>query len=219
MAAAAFISETRATPLGVRINSFDSAWADDDVDIALGADFIMTPKASSQAQIASLATRVVGRRLWPLIETPEGIMRAWEIAATPNVAGVLFGAFDYAASVGCALSWDALLYARSKTAAACARAHVEVLDSPPANLHNIAEITQSTLRAKALGFTGRACIHPAQVTAVNAAYSPSEEEITRAQRVLEAFEAANGGAAQLDGELIEQPVALAARRILARARS
>ena len=60
------------------------------------------------------------RPFWPLVETPEGLMRCWDIAEAPGVGGVLFGAFDYSAEVGCDMSWEPLLFARSQIAAACA---------------------------------------------------------------------------------------------------
>lgn len=68
-----------------------------------------------------------------------------------------------------------------------------------------------------MGFTGRACIHPAQVAPVNAVYTPDAEAISHARRILAAFDAAAGGPAILDGKLIELPVARQARRILDRA--
>ena len=71
-------------------------------------------------------------------------------------------------------------------------------------------------RAKALGFSGRACIHPVQVGPVNEVFCSSAVEIEQARRVLAAFEASAGAAAQLDGKLIDLPVVLAARRVLAR---
>ena len=158
------------------------------------------------------------RPFWPLVETPEGLMRAWEIAAAPAVGGVLFGAFDYSAEVGCEMSWEPLLFARSQIAAACARAGVEALDAPPAAVGEDEALVAETDRARRLGFTGRACIHPSQVGPVNAAYTPSAEELAKAQAVVTAFDAAAGGPALLDGKLIELPVARAARRILERAR-
>jgi citrate lyase subunit beta/citryl-CoA lyase/(S)-citramalyl-CoA lyase len=133
------------------------------------------------------------------------------------VGGVLFGAVDYSAEVGCTLEWDALLYARGALAAACARAGVELLDVPHLDIADAADLAASTARARALGFTGRACIHPTQVSAVNAVFTPDAAAVDRARRVVAAFEAAAGGAALLDGKLIELPVVRAARRTLERA--
>ena len=207
--------------VGLRLNGRATPWFDEDLKAAAHAraDFFMIPKASGAQEFAMLQ-RALGeaRPFWPLVETPEGLMRCWEIAAAPAVGGVLFGAFDYSAEVGCEMGWEPLLFARSQIAAACARAGVEALDAPPAAVDDDDALLAETDRARRLGFTGRACIHPSQVEPVNAAYTPSAEELAKAQTVVAAFDAAAGGPALLDGKLIELPVARAARRILERAR-
>ncbi|MDP3746543.1 MAG: CoA ester lyase [Phenylobacterium sp.] len=202
--------------VGVRINALGTPWWSADVEIGAQADFVMVPKTGHVDDLELVSKAAPDTALWPLIETPEGVMRCWEIAAAPKVQGVLFGAFDYAAEVGCAREWEPLLFVRSLLAAACARVHVELLDAPSGNLGDLSSLEPRSRRAKALGFTGRACIHPDQVAAVNVAYTPSAIEVQQAARVIAAFESAAGGAAQLDGKLIELPVALAARRVLAR---
>ncbi|MEW6020159.1 MAG: CoA ester lyase [Pseudomonadota bacterium] len=206
--------------IGLRLNGRGTPWFDDDLKAAAraGADFFMIPKAAS-AQDFAMLQRALGesRPFWPLIETPEALMRAWEIAAAPAVAGVLFGAFDFSAEVGCDMSWEPLLFARGQIAAACARAGVQALDAPPAAIDDPDALRQETDRARRMGFTGRACIHPAQVAPVNAVYSPDAAAISHARRILAAFDAAAGGPAILDGKLIELPVARQARRILDRA--
>ena len=75
-------------------------------------------------------------------------------------------------------------------------------------------LAASTARVKALGFTGRACIHPRQIAGVNAAFTPTNTEIEQARRVLAAFADSKGGAALLDGKLVELPVIRAAERTL-----
>ena len=206
--------------IGLRLNGRGTPWFDDDLKAAAraGADFFMIPKAAS-AQDFAMLQRALGesRPFWPLIETPEALMRAWEIAAAPAVAGVLFGAFDFSAEVGCDMSWEPLLFARGQIAAACARAGVQALDAPPAAIDDPDALRQETDRARRMGFTGRACIHPAQVAPVNGVYTPDAETVAQARRILAAFEAAAGGPALLDGKLIELPVARQARRILDRA--
>lgn len=207
--------------VGLRLNGRTTPWFADDLRAAAPAeaDFFMIPKASSAHEFGMLQ-RALGdaRPFWPLVETPEGLMRCWDIAEAPGVGGVLFGAFDYSAEVGCDMSWEPLLFARSQIAAACARAGVQALDAPPGLVGEPEVLSAETDRARRLGFTGRACIHPDQVGPVNAVYTPSAEEVARAQAVVEAFEAAAGGPALVDGKLIELPVARAARRILERAK-
>lgn len=219
-AVTAFLASRGLAGPGVRINGPGSAFMDADLQAVRGHPmaFVMVPKVESAGQLESALQRLgpAPPPLWPIVESPEGLRQAWEIAAAPGVAGVLFGAADYAAEVGCTLEWDALLYARGALAAAAARAGVELLDVPHLDLADEADLITSTARAKALGFTGRACIHPAQVGAVNAAYTPTEAEADRARRVVAAFEEARGGAALLGGTLIELPLIRAARRTLER---
>jgi citrate lyase subunit beta/citryl-CoA lyase/(S)-citramalyl-CoA lyase len=178
------------------------------------ADFVMIPKAVSAGQMRRVAALAPNRALWPLIETARGLKESWVIASAPAVEGVLFGGFDYAADIGCAMDWEPLLFARSQIVAACSAACRQALDSPSGDINDSSGLAESTRRAKALGFSGRACIHPNQIGPVNAVFTPSEADVTRAQRIVDAFDVAAGGAAQLDGRLIELPVALAARRTL-----
>ena len=219
-AVTAFLAQGARPGLGVRVNGPASEYLDADCRALSGLPlaFAMVPKVETPGQLVSLRLRLGDEvPLWPIIESPEGLRQAWDIAAVQGVAGVLFGAADYSAEVGCTLDWDALLYARGALAAAAARAGVELLDVPYLDIGDAAGLSDSTRRAKALGFTGRACIHPDQVEAVNAAHTPTLAEADRARRLIIAFDAAAGGAALLDGKLIELPVVRAARRILDRA--
>jgi len=200
---------------GVRVNAVGSAEGTADMAALAGAApvFVMIPKAASADDVA-VVRAATDAPLWPIVESAEGLYRAWEIAAAPGVAGVLFGGADYAADLGCAMEWEPLFHARGVLAAACARAGVELLDVPHLDIRDDADLIASTRRIKAMGFTGRACIHPAQIGPVHAVFTPTEAEIARARRVLVAFEASGGGAALLDGKLIEKPIIRAAMRTL-----
>jgi citrate lyase subunit beta/citryl-CoA lyase/(S)-citramalyl-CoA lyase len=200
---------------GVRVNAVGTA--DGETDLKALSDarpvFVMIPKAASAAEVAAVRA-ATDAPLWPIVESAEGLHAAWDIAAAPGVAGVLFGGADYAADLGCTMEWEPLFHARGVLAAACARAGVELLDVPHLDINDEADLTTSTRRIKAMGFTGRACIHPSQIAPVHAVFTPTEAEIARARRVLDAFQAADGGAALLDGKLIEKPLIRAARRTL-----
>lgn len=204
--------------LGVRVNAAAGAWLAADLSAARAAAFVMLPKAESSDRVAEVHESLPGVTLWPLIETATGLREAWAVAAAPGLSGILFGAFDFAADVGCAMDWEPLLFARSQVAAACAAAGIQAMDAPSGDLKDLEGLTASTRRAKALGFTARACIHPAQVPAVHEGLAPSADEVRRAQEIIAAFAAAKGAAAQYDGRLIERPVAAAAERLLARVR-
>ena len=204
--------------LGVRVNAVGEPAAAEDLAMLAAAQvrFVMVPKVQGAADLAQ-ATAALGPGappLWQIVESAEAIRCVWEIAAAPGVGGVLFGGADYAADLGCTLEWDALLYARGALAAACARAGVELMDVPHLDVPDLADLEASTRRVKAMGFTGRACIHPSQVAPVAGVFAPTAAELERARRVCEAFDAAGGAAALLDGKLIELPVIRAARRIL-----
>lgn len=200
---------------GLRVNAVGTAEGEADLAALNGAKpvFVMIPKAASAADVAAVRVATDGP-LWPIVESAEGLYAAWDIAAAPGVAGVLFGGADYAADLGCTMEWEPLFHARGVLAAACARAGVELLDVPHLDIADEADLIASTRRIKAMGFTGRACIHPSQIAPVHAVFTPTEAEIARARRVLEAFKAAGGGAALLDGKLIEKPLIRAALRTL-----
>jgi citrate lyase subunit beta/citryl-CoA lyase/(S)-citramalyl-CoA lyase len=205
--------------VGVRINAVESVWGCADIAALAGADlrFVMLPKVAN-AETVQAAYQALGRpELIPVIESGEGLMNAWAIAAAPGVGAVLFGGADYSADIGAELAWEPMLYARGALAAACGRARKPLLDVPYLDVDDDEGLIDSTHRVRAMGFTGRACIHPKQIAGVHAAFAPSEAEVARARRVLEAFDAAKGGAALLDGKLVELPVVLHARRIVAAA--
>jgi citrate lyase subunit beta/citryl-CoA lyase/(S)-citramalyl-CoA lyase len=181
----------------------------------------MVPKANFAAEFHLLAEVLRGAPLWAVLETAKGIGSAAEIAAAiaPTAGGVLFGGADYSAEIGADLSdWDAMAFARGALAAACGGAGIALLDVPYLDVRDTDGLSASTRRVKALGYTGRACIHPDQVAAVNAVFTPTAAEIDRARRVIAALEDAKGAAALLDGKLVELPVIRAARRVLDRAK-
>ena len=91
------------------------------------------------------------------------------------------------------------------------------IDGVTADLQDAAQLARDLQRSRSGGFGAKLCIHPAQVAAVNAAFSPSPAEIAWARRVLAASQAASGGVVSLDGRMVDTPVLLLARRTLARA--
>ncbi|MCH8490866.1 MAG: CoA ester lyase [Oceanicaulis sp.] len=185
------------------------------------ADFLMIPKVSHREELVIISEALGGPDappLWPVIESALGLKHAYDIASAPGVEGVLFGGADYAADLAITMDWEPLLHARGVLAAAAAAAGVELMDVPWLDVEDEAGLASTTARARALGFTGRACIHPKQISGVAAAFTPGEDELARARAIMEAFEKAEGGAALFNGKLIELPVIRAARRTLAAAR-
>lgn len=210
-----------ATAIGFRINGLDTENGRGDLaafqQSRAKPAFIMIPKASGAGDIDHVRN-VIGENcppLWPLIETPEGLLNAPEIArAVGGDGGVMFGGADYAASIGSDMNWDGLAFARGALVNAAAVGPCDTLDVPYLDVKDENGLRAETARVKAMGFTGRACIHPAQVAPINEIFTPSTAEISKAEKIAAAYEEAAGGVALLDGRLIEKPVLRAAQRVL-----
>ena len=182
-------------------------------------DYLILPKTESAAHLQILdrllveAKRKIG--LVGLIESAKGLAAAEAIAAsTPRLEALLFGAADMSADLGAGTAWTPLVYARARLVAACALADVLAIDSPFFDMNNHQGLTQETTQAVALGFAGKAAIHPAQIDAINAALTPSAEAVEKARAIL----AENAkGVGTVDGHMIDEAIARKARRTLAAA--
>src|SRR5262249_21726582 len=142
-----------------------------------------------------------------LIESAEGLENVFSILkASPRIAFAMFGGADLSAELGVALAHEPLLYARSRVVHAARSAGVDLLDVPSLAFRDLEAVRAEAMAAKALGFSGKAAIHPSNVAVVNAVFSPSEEETARAEAVVAAYRASPNGLAVLDGKLVERPV-------------
>ena len=137
--------------------------------------------------------------------------------ASPSTTILGFGAVDLVAETGSDLSWDSLLYARSQVVLAASEARIEALDTVWIEINDQDGLAEESCKARALGFSGKAAIHPSQVAPINAAFSPTDDEVATAKRITEAASGDYSGAVQVDGKMIDEPVVIAARRTLARA--
>ena len=179
---------------------------------------LMIPKLDSQEGLDHVRSRIEEGggvvRLIPIVETAKGLARVEELAAAESVSDILFGGLDLSIELGAALEWEPLLYARSRTVHAARLGGVGAIDMPFLDVSDAAGVREAAERVRALGFNGKAAIHPAHVSAVQATFSPSEDEVTRARRVTEA--AGDGqGVFMLDGVMVDRPGILAARRVVA----
>ena len=182
-------------------------------------DALMLPKVAGPDEIREVES-VLGRWSPPLplivqTETAAGIAVASEIAnASPHVSALFFGAIDLSADVGCAVEWEALLYARSRVVLAAALAGVIAIDSPFMDVSAVDSLDAESRRVRRLGFAGKAAIHPTQVSVIQDAFSPTADEVAWARRVVAAYEANRGGVLLVEGKLVERPVVRAAQRML-----
>jgi len=186
-------------------------------------DGLMLSKCCSAEDVLGLAEFLKDRDplgrcvIYPLIESPAGLLNAFAIAkSSERVAGLAFGAEDFSAETGLCRTGDEieLLYARSALVTAGRAAGREVYDSPFIEFQDQEKLRASARRARNLGFTGKLAIHPSQVAVLNVMFSPIEAEVERARRLLEAFSAANGGVVALEGQMVDEAVLRQARRIL-----
>ncbi|MCP3725753.1 CoA ester lyase [Paraburkholderia sp. CNPSo 3272] len=200
----------------LRINGVSTQWFEDDLSLAAldGIDGIVLPKAENSAALTAVAT-ATQKPIWPIVESAVGVWNALEVARMPGVERLIFGSVDFELDLDCDGSWDALLHARSRIVLASRVAGIQSpVDGVTVAIDDRQQLADDSSKARSLGFGGKLCIHPRQVEVVNAAFSPSADEIAKAQRVVEAYERAEGGAVSVDGRMVDLPVLLKARRIV-----
>ena len=232
----------------LRINALDTPYAYRDlVDVVENAgdrvDLIMVPKVGSADDVVfveRLLTQIEAHRgfthrigVEAQIESARGFLYAREIAAaSPRLEALVFGPGDFAASMGMPLAhigefdrhdelypghrWHAVM----QTIVAAARAHgLRCMDGPFAGYRDRDGLERACAVARALGFDGKQCIHPAQLATVNAVFSPSDDEVRAAADLVAAYDAAvagGQGAATHDGRMIDAVSLRMARTVLAR---
>ena len=212
-ARAALAADFTDLPIIVRINSHGTPWHDEDVRAVatLPIAGIMLPKSEDAATVATVAN-AAGHGVVALIESARGMANARQIAAAEGVLRLAFGSVDYCADLACAHLRDVLLPARSELVLASRLAGIAApIDGVTVQLDDLAISHDDAAHARALGMTGKLCIHPKQIETIKRAFAPSEAEIEWAQRVL----ASGDGAVSLDGAMVDEPVRIRARAMLA----
>ncbi|MBW8726747.1 MAG: CoA ester lyase [Inquilinus limosus] len=178
------------------------------------------------AEAACRAGAALGRQpleFVPLIEDPAALLDARAIAAAPRVVALALGSEDFATATGALPTPETLRLPKLLLhyAAKAAGLRSYGLLRSVADYRDVEGMTASAREARAFGFDGASCIHPAVVPILNAAFAPSEEELAWARQVVEADTAAQRdgkGAYLVDGRFVDAPVVERARRILATAR-
>ncbi len=220
-----------------RINSVGSGWEKDDIEAVLPyhPDGIVIPKVESFEQVEWASRIIEAAELkygWPInslriligVETAKGILNLKEIAAHPRLDAIIFGGEDFAASIGAVRTKDAveLLYARQAVIVACAANDLQALDIVTIDYKDLEALKIESQFGAGLGFSGKQIIHPNQVSAVQDAFTPSEEAIAYARRIVETFDLSQKegrGAYSLDGKMIDMPLLKNAQKVLARAQA
>jgi citrate lyase subunit beta/citryl-CoA lyase len=209
----------------VRVNAVPTDWFASDVADACVPELagIVVPKLESPDEVEAVAAALDAARLGGLhvvagAETAAGVERAQELCRPP-VAACYFGAEDYVADIGGVRTESNLevLYARSRVVLAARLTGVLAIDQVVPAFGDDTRFLDDAAQGRALGYHGKLCIHPAQVPLANRAFSPSSEDVERAQRLLAAYEAAvaRGEAAiAFEGQMVDEPLARHARAVV-----
>lgn len=222
----------------IRINSIGSGFEKDDIASALAAqpDSIVVPKietaqdvkwVSDQIESYELSNKLnIGSiRLLIGLETAKGILNLKEIAeADKRLEAMIFGAEDYAASVGATRTKEGteVLYARSAVVTACAANDIQAIDMVYIDFKDTEGLRVEAQAGAGLGFSGKQIIHPNQVQVTQEAYTPSDQAIEYAKRIVESFESSQKegkGAYALDGKMVDMPLLKNAQKVLDRAKA
>jgi citrate lyase subunit beta/citryl-CoA lyase len=216
----------------VRINQLPLGLDDLDAIVPEAPDLILIPKVETADQVREVDERISGlldpkdRPLWlmPILESALGIENSFQIArASERVVALTIGLEDYAADIGVPRSADGVesMYARKRLVNAARAAGVQAIDSVYGQVDDLDGLREWGVRARQLGYEGMGCVHPRQIRVIHDAFAPSEPEIEKAQRIVEAFETAQAdglGVVSLGSKMIDPPVVQQALRVVERAR-
>ena len=210
----------------VRVNAIATPWGQDDLAAACGAgpDAILAPKVSSARDVAAYAAAMTPEiELWAMIETCAAIFSLKEIAAagpSANLGVWVIGSNDLAKEMRCRPDENRLALAPLLSlAVACAHGNgLTILDGVYNELDDDAGLERQCRQGADIGFDGKTLIHPLQISRANHAFSPSAEEVTWSQTIVDAFgspEAALKGVLRVEGKMVERLHLEEARRVLA----
>jgi citrate lyase subunit beta/citryl-CoA lyase len=216
-ALAAWLSPER--PVLVRINGASTSWFREDLELCRrpGVAGVVLPKAEAAEELRQVAAQVSTEGVvLPIIETAIGFHHALELARAESVPRLLFGALDFQLDLGMEETTDELLYFRSQlvlwSRVACIQPPVDGITT---ELDDPERLRADSLRARRLGFGGKLCVHPRQIAVVHECFRPSQEALAWARRVVEAASLAKEDTFSLDGKMVDRPVLLRARQLLA----
>jgi citrate lyase subunit beta/citryl-CoA lyase len=217
----------------VRINGLDTRWWVEDLHVVIPEkpNAVLIPKISHPSQLQDLAARLVDMgtdphiRVWAMMETPLAMLNIREIAeaaldSETRLAGFVMGTNDLAKDTRARIvPGRAPMLPWLMSCVAAARAYsLDILDGVYNELGDAEGFAAECRQARDLGFDGKTLIHPRQIDACNEAFSPSDEEVAEARKMIAAFdlpENENKGVIQIDGRMVERLHAEMARRTVA----
>ena len=177
----------------------------------LNVKALMLPKVKTPDEITFIDDLLtdcnMDTDLHVIMETNEALENIYDIAhASKRIVALYFGGVDMAAELRVPNSYENLIYARSKLVHAGASIGIDVIDVPYLDLEDMDGMKKEAELVRNLGFTGKGSIHPKQINILNEVFTPSKEEIIKAKRIIDQFNASDTGLVVIDGKLIEKPV-------------
>lgn len=205
----------------IRINDVRSIFFSDDLLLlkSLPTVSVMISKAEDPEDIRTVCEGGVGREVIALMETVRGVRQSERVAQAPGVSRLAFGSLDYMFDMGLETPGLPLDLAAVELALASRLADLPPPIAGVTQSVESAEVAQESVQAKSLGFGAKLCIHPKQLEAVEAAFSPDADTRAWAERVVLAWQdaeraGAGVGALMVDGKMVDKPVLLRAQRVL-----
>jgi len=215
----------------VRINQIPRGLEDLDFIVPHNVHVILIPKCESGDHVYEVEKRTRELLkdhdisdpvyLMPIIESALGTIKSYEIASTSKyVIALAVGLEDYTADIGTQRTTEGKesFWMRSQIVNAARAAGVQPIDTVFSDVGDMDGLRESVLEAKSLGFEGKGCIHPRQIAVVNEAFAPSESDITKAKKIVRAFEEAEAqglGVVSLGSKMIDPPVVKRALKTVA----
>jgi citrate lyase subunit beta/citryl-CoA lyase len=206
----------------VRINQIPLGLTDLDFIVPHKVDLVLIPKCETTEQIKLVNERIdilsikhnLTHKIWlmPIIESAKGVLNAYTIAnSAPNIVAMAIGLEDFTADLGVTRTKEGTesFVARCNIVLACKAAGIQAIDSVFSDIEDLEALHQTALQSKALGFVGMGCIHPRQIKPIHDAFTPTDEEIDKAKKIVIAFEDAQSkglGVVALGSKMIDPPV-------------
>ncbi|MBS3741240.1 MAG: HpcH/HpaI aldolase/citrate lyase family protein [Candidatus Cloacimonetes bacterium] len=213
----------------VRINQLPRGLKDLEMVIPHNVNLILVPKCESSQQIKEVNEKIAEIQkdnknkfsvwLMPIIESALGVINSYEIASTKNVVAMAIGLEDYTADLGAARTkaGDESFFARSQLVNSARAARIQPIDSVYSDVNDMEGLKQNVLNSKSLGFDGMGCIHPRQIEVIHKNFAPTEDEIKKARKIVNAYEEAQNkglGVVSLGSKMIDPPVVKRAQQTL-----
>ncbi|MEA2071243.1 MAG: aldolase/citrate lyase family protein [Asgard group archaeon] len=219
----------------VRINAIDTEFFEEDLQVIIptALEGILLPKTETLEDIKKTANliskiekdhniKIGTTKIMPIIETAKGVLNIESIAQGPRVVCIGLGGEDLTADIGAKRTKEGkeLEYISSKIILACAANNIQAIDTVYSDINDTEGLYLATKKAIEIGFQGKSIIHPSQVEPVHRAFTPTDEEIRNAKRIIQAYKEAEEkglGAITVDDRMIDVPVIKRSKKILKRA--